>query len=304
MDEFSIIEYIKKQLPTPQKDVVVGIGDDAAVIKKNRNEYTLATCDSLVENVHFVKKEITFSTLGQRAVAVNVSDIAAMGGIPNHMLVSFIIPKKTSSSFISDFYRGIAIACKKYGIDVVGGNISSGPVLIIDLTLLGQVKKNNLLLRSGAKVGDLVLVTGILGSDPKIPVARLEESQILAISKKVTSMIDISDGLSSDIQHICAQSNVGVRLYAKNLPIFQTSTRGVGAQKKYSNWETALNKGENYELCFTTSSKNALPLKKLVEQQTKTPITIIGEITKSNRLLVLPNNTEVPLQAKGWNHFL
>lgn len=301
MNEFNRIEKIKKLIPKLSSNIIVGIGDDAAVLKKNNNTYQLVTCDSLVENVHFVKENITPSDLGQKAVTANASDIAAMGGTPKHMLVSIIIPKNIEDSFIKNLYLGISAACKKYNIDVIGGNMSSGPVIIIDITMLGEVKKTNVILRSGANVSDAVLVTGTLGNAPKIPTARIFESKILSKTGKVTAMIDLSDGLSMDIRHICTQSNVGVRLYENKIPI-QLPTPGVNAQK--NSWKVALNRGEDYELCFTTRKSDAERLKKLVEQKTKTPVTIIGEITQSGMTLVMPNGQEVPLPKGGWDHFI
>ncbi len=293
MSEFDRIEKIKRLIPKLSSNVTVGIGDDAAVIKGNEHEYQLVTCDCLVENVHFIKNKITPSDLGQRAVAINASDIAAMGGAPKYMLVSLITPKDTPESFVEELYKGITAACKKYGIDVIGGNMSSGPAIIIDITMLGEIKKENLVLRSGAKPGDAVLVTGILGNAPKIPIARIRESKILGESEKITAMIDLSDGLASDIRHICTQSNVGVRLYEDKIPRLP----GVSLHR-------ALTRGEDYELCFTAKKEDAAHLKTLVERKTKTPVTIIGEITKSSLILVQPDGKEIPLQQGGWDHFI
>lgn len=292
MNEFGLIEKIKKLNPHYSQNIVVGIGDDAAVIKTDKNKLLLVTCDTQVENVHFARGDYTPSEIGQRAVAVNVSDIAAMGGVPKHILVSLILPKKTPEFFVKKLYDGISTACKKYKIDVIGGNISAGPAIIVDITMLGVVKKKNLVLRSGAKVGDLVLVTGILGKETKIPIARINEAQILSKSGKITAMIDISDGISSDIGHICTQSNVGVKLYAAKIPY-----------SKKMNYEDAINRGEDYELLFTANPRDAEFLKQIVEKKCNTKISIIGKITKEKRVLVVPDGKEIKLEPKGWDHF-
>lgn len=299
LTEFFLIHKISRKFKKYRNGVIKGIGDDAAVVKQSKNKYSLYTCDSLVSGVHFSKEYFSPYQIGSKAVVVNLSDIAAMGGKPKHMLVSLFLPKDTAGKFIDELYKGLADECKKYNVDIIGGNISKSNQFIIDIFLIGEVIPKNLLLRSGAQVGDAVMVTGTLGdsaiSKHLTPIPRVREGMLLAKSGMVTSMIDISDGLSSDIQHICDESNSGVKLFLENLPVSN------GVEKL-----TALNGGEDYELCFTTPLKNVLYLSKLLKKKTGTEITVVGEITtsKKGRWLIDKNEKKIKLIAKGWDHFI
>lgn len=308
--EFTLIKKIKSQMKINDESLIKGIGDDAAVVKKDKNTYFLYTCDSLVSGVHFLEAYSSPYAIGRKATAVNLSDIAAMGGTPKYMLVSLFIQKGITQKFIDELYKGLNKECKKYDVDIIGGNISKSDQFIIDIFLVGEVNSKNLLLRSGAKAGDVILVTGTLGDSATglnllqnrenfskkfisrhlTPNARVKEGILLGESELVTSMIDVSDGLSSDIQHICDESKVGVKLFLEKLPV----SNGVGKI-------TALNGGEDYELCFTTSPKNIPYLSKLF----KTKITVIGEIisSKKGRWLIDEKGNKRKLITKGWDHF-
>lgn len=294
--EILLIKNISRNIRIHNKSVLKGIGDDAAVVKKDKNTFSLYTCDSLVSGVHFSEKYFFPYQIGRKAVAVNLSDIAAMGGIPKHILVSLFIPKGTTEKYIDELYKGLIDECKKFNVDIVGGNISKCNQFIIDIFLTGEVNSKNVLLRSGARIGDVVAVTGNLGDSAKskyrlMPIPRVMEGILLGKSRMVTSMIDLSDGLSSDIQHICDESKVGVEIFLEKLPV----SKGV---KKI----TALNGGEDYELCFTTSSKNVSHLSKLL----KTKITVIGKITtlKKGRWLIDKYGKKTKLISKGWDHLI
>jgi len=327
--EFSLIQRLVSHLGSIKKDVVVGIGDDVAVIKTSPDHYLLATCDVLVEGVHFLSQFMTPDQIGQKAVAVNISDVAAMGGVPQHLLASLVLPKNTPLSFVDGLYNGIEKQCQQYNIDVIGGNIARGKQIVINIFLLGKVQPKKLLLRSSAHPNDKVLVTGYLGDSaaglkllqnnkfkvtPKqkkqlltrhvTPIPRLKESAIIADLGQAISMIDISDGLSSDIGHICDQSNVGVRLWADKLPI-SPATKKVAKLINQPPWKLAFKGGEDYELCFTIPAEKAESAKAAVSQKTKTPVTIIGEILPLNqgKWIVLKNNHQLPLQSKSWDHF-
>lgn len=273
-----------KKLPPYGSDVVVGIGDDAAVIKMDKGRYLLATCDSLVEDVHFKSELITPEQLGRKLVAINVSDIAAMGGVPKHLLVSLVIPKNTPDQFVDRLYNGISKACKKYGVGVIGGNMSRGEKLVIDGFLIGEVDQKQLVTRKGAKAGDVVLLTGALGKRGKVPTARVAQGRIIATY--ATAMIDISDGLSSDLSHICEESSVGVRIFSEKLTL-------------------ALHSGEEYELCFTAKPKDAAAIIKAVEEKTGTKVTVIGEIIdkKEGCWIVNKQGKKTKLKKEGWDHF-
>ncbi len=320
LSEFSLIDKIAQKLPQYKSDVYKGIGDDCAVIKSNKDKYLLYTCDSLVSGIHFSEKYSTPYKIGRKAAAINISDIAAMGGKPKYFLVSLFLPKDTTEKFIDELYQGLTEECNLYDIDIIGGNIAKSSQFIIDLFLIGEVSPQNLLLRSGAKVGDLVLVTGMLGDsatglkllqnsqlniperDKKrlifrhlTPTPRIKEGMIIAESKKATSMIDISDGLSSDLLHICEASQVGVKLFTDKIPVSDSVKI-----------DFALNGGEDYELCFTMPAKYVSGFSHKLEKETTTKVTVIGEIIPQiqGRWLIDSAFKKSLLKVKGWDHFL
>ena len=243
--EFGLIQRIARFLPPTASDVVVGIGDDVAVLSTLGPDYLLATCDIQVEGVHFLKGAITAPQLGKRIAAINVSDIAAMGGTPLWALVSLALPAETDVAFVDGLYEGMQEQLQASGAAIVGGNLSKiGSGMVIDLCLLGRVKPDHLVLRSGAKENDLILVTGTLGdsraglelirkpgsavpesSRKKVlqrhltPQPRLAEGQILGACGQVHAMVDVSDGLMSDIRHICRASGLGAEIWVDGLPV-------------------------------------------------------------------------------------
>jgi len=330
LSEFSLINRIANKFHQYKKDVLKGIGDDAAVVKINKDKCFLYTCDTLVSGVHFLEKYATPYQIGQKAAAINISDIAAMGGKPKYFLVSLFLPQGTTEKFIDQLYQGLIEKCNLYDIDIIGGNIARSNQFIIDLFLIGGVSAKNLLLRSGAKVGDLVLVTGTLGDsaaglkllqNPTInisapnrkklisrylsPTSRIKEGMLIAKSGKASAMIDISDGLSSDLIHICEESKAGVKLYLDKLPV-SDSAKKIAELTNRSYLDLALNGGEDYELCFTVPYKNASFLVQQLKKKTKTKITVIGEIIpqKQGKWLIGKTGEKTPLIPKGWDHFL
>lgn len=332
----------------------MGAGDDAAVIKITEDSYLLATTDSQVEGVHFLSQFAAPADIGRKSVAVNVSDIAAMGGIPTYCLVSLILPKTLQEDYADQLYDGIIEECRRYDIQIIGGNISTGRELVIGISMLGKAIPSQLLLRKGAKPGDKILVTGSLGGaaaglqlllknpSPALPIPplsgrehvasppykgelegviarndkeiallsrlftptpRLQEARIIAGKQRATSMIDISDGLGADLNHICESSKVGARIYEEKIPV--TDTVGEVAEKLKKNlWELALNGGEDYELCFTVPESEVVGIISEVKQQTGTDVSVIGEILPEDqgKWLVLKNGKTVPLPAEGWDH--
>ena len=334
--EFGLIARLARLVGGEHPDVVVGIGDDVAVLDVGGPEWLLATVDAQVEGVHFLRQLIAPRQLGRRALAVNVSDIAAAGGRPTFALVSLSLPNDVEVEWAEALYRGLRAEADRAGVAVVGGNVarSPGPVLI-DITLLGRVRPEHLLRRTGTRPGDVVLVTGTLGDaaaglrlllDPPpalaspqalppverdallkrllTPTPRLAEGQVVARSGMATAMIDISDGLSSDVGHICAASHVGVRLWAERLPISE-GTRHVARLLEVPPWELALAGGEDYELCFTAPREAAEALAARVTAETGTQVTPVGEVLPAGagRRLVTPDGQEVPLEPRGWQHF-
>lgn len=330
LGEFPLIRRVAQRLPPYRPDVRVGVGDDVAVLEQDEGSYLLATCDIQVEGVHFLRPGITPFQLGRKVAAINLSDIAAMGGEPLHFLVSLVLPPDTEVAWVDALYDGLREEASRYGADIVGGNMSktSGP-LVVDLFLLGQVPREHLLLRSGARPGDEVWVTGFLGNsaaglalllqpdlsvedavrEPLLaahltPTPRVREGQVIARSGRATAMIDLSDGLSSDIGHICEESHVGVRLWAQRLPI-SPEARRVAALAGKSAREWALGGGEDYELCFTAPPGAGAALASAVQEATGVPVTCVGEVLPegAGRWLRLEDGREVPLAGAGWDHF-
>lgn len=328
-DEFSLIKKITANIPQINKNVIIGVGDDCAVIKESEDKYLLATCDAYAAGVHFLPQYTEPETIGQKAISVNVSDIAAMGGTPSYCLVSLIIPKSLPQTYVEKLYQGINNACLQYKIQIIGGNISQGDTLIINIFMLGHVAPEQLILRSGAKPGDKVLVTGNLGSGlgglialkntklrlPKnvraglikkytTPLPRLEEAKVLSKLQTTTSMIDISDGLTSDILHICSQSNVSVQIFADSLPVSE-EIKLLAKQMKKNPYDVALASGDEYELLFTAASQNAEEIIQKIREKTGTDVTVIGEIVGKDKgnWIIYKDGIKKTLKPLGWNHF-
>lgn len=329
LGEFGLIDRIAARLPTSGKGVIVGIGDDAAVVSLEGGKYLLTTCDIQVEGVHFLLPHISPQQLGHKAVAINFSDIAAMGGTPRYVTVSLALPKETPVAFVDGLYEGIRQACEDSGAVVVGGNITTAPKIMVDTFVVGEVEADRLLLRSGAWIGDRVLVTESPGDSaagltlilhPEItgaeehrqwvlarhltPTPRLREGRVIASSRLATAMIDISDGLAGDIGHICERSGVGVRIWAEALPISE-ATKAIAQSAGKDPLDWALFGGEDYELLFTAPPDRAEELAERVRRETGTQVTVIGEIlpAEAGMSLLLPHGKEVPLHRGGWDHF-
>jgi thiamine-monophosphate kinase len=329
LGEFGLIRRIAARLPDYREDVRAAVGDDVAVLALDPGTCGLATCDIQVEGVHFSRELITPFQLGRRAAAVNLSDIAAKGGIPEHLLVSLALPPDLEVSWVDGLYAGLAEEGSRHGVDIVGGNLSrtEGPI-VVDVFLMGKVSVEEVIFRSGARPGDVVLVTGWLGEaavglsllrggpgDVRegwrhlleaylTPTPRVKEGRSVAASRHATAMIDLSDGLSSDVGHICEQSWVGVRLFADRLPI-SGAVRDVAEVTGREGWALALEGGEDYELCLTVPAAAEEEVAAQVREETGTQLTCVGEILKqeAGRWVVLPDGSEVPLRPGGWNHF-
>lgn len=330
LGEFGLIERLKNHVGAASPDAVTELGDDVAVLRMaGEREYVLATTDIQVEGVHFLPHAISPEQLGRKAAAINLSDIAACGGVPRHALVSLILTPVTEVEYVEALYDGFRTECEPHGAAVVGGNLARDERLVVDVFLLGEVERAHLCLRSGAKPGDLVMVTGTLGDSAAgltliqdtsitvspsdrsrliarhlVPTARVQEGSAAAATRRVTAMIDLSDGLSSDMGHICTKSGVGVRLLADLLPI-DPSVERVAEKTGRNPRSFALEGGEDYELCLTVPRDAAEEVAAAVTEATGTTVTVVGEIVpqKEGRLLVLPDGEEVPLEATGWEHF-
>ena len=310
--------------------MVKGIGDDVAVLDASGPEYLLATCDIQVEGVHFAREFIIPYQLGRRVAAINVSDIAAMGGEPRWALVSIAMPGNTEVEYVEELYRGMREQASSAGFSIVGGNLSRmNSIMIIDLTLLGLVARERLILRSTARSGDAILVTGSPGEsraglelvrNPDLvpgssnrqklierhlcPQPRLVEGQLLARSGIVTSMIDLSDGLIGDLSHVCNSSGKGGELEAASLPISPgVSEVALAAHADSLDW--VLSGGEDYELLFTAPPETVCRLSKILLDETGTSCAQIGKITSIPARCGSGLRTEslfIP-PVKGWDHF-
>ncbi|MCD5397390.1 thiamine-phosphate kinase [candidate division NPL-UPA2 bacterium] len=310
MGEVGLIKRLTKSLPRDEDRVMVGPGDDAAVIRiKKGTKLALFTIDALIEGIHFTLGALTPYQIGWKALAVNLSDIAAMGGIPQYALVSLGLKSGTSAKFVDGLYRGIKALARKYGVSVVGGDTVQSPQqLTLTIALLGEVEQKYFTRRSGARIGDKILVTGSLGASAAHrlkgqylpPQPRVEEARAIVKKFKPTSMIDLSDGLASDLRHICEASQVGAEIRSGKIPLSRRTrrlARGLGQDPL----PLALEGGEDYELLFTLPQKR---IDKLIAQ-IEFPVSLIGEITeeKEKILLVDKNNHRHPLEARGYEHF-
>lgn len=301
LGEFGLIEKIHSQLPTINKSSIIqGIGDDAAIIKTSRNKHTVATIDTLIEDVHFSMKYYSYYDLGWKTLAVNLSDIAAMGGVPKYALVSLGIPSHVDSKNIDEFYRGMRYLQKKYSVDIIGGDtVNSRDKIYMTVALLGEVNPRKALFRKGAKIGDFILATGEFGergarAKHLRPNPRVEEGQIIAQSGGATAMMDDSDGLARSIHEICRQSKVGVRIFENKIPI-----------AKNADMKSALNAGEDFELIFTCKKAHAKKIIQNIKRKIGTQVSIIGEIVdkKSGIKIVDENGKTKKLEVGGYEHF-
>ena len=327
--EFGLIERLAKMAQQVEdkhqaawQQLIIGIGDDATAYFSN-NEIQLATVDSLVQDVHFSFSYMSWQELGWKSLAVNLSDIAAMGGSPRYALVSLGLPGITEIEDVIDLYRGMFEIAGKFGVAVVGGDTVSSPVVFVSVTIIGSagIKNQKMLRRSAAKVGDKIAVTNYLGASaaglemlkknlkfkPKIakqlrqahltPNPRVTEGQLLA-EKGVKCGMDISDGLVGDLAHICQESKVGAQINIDLVPVSPPVKECFGERAL----ELALTGGEDYELLFTASP----PVMNRVKKAVQCPITVIGEITdeKIGEVNLIDNKSKpFSIKKTGWDHF-
>lgn len=329
LGEFGLIDRIQKFLPGEAPGVIVGIGDDVAVLRGNGDKVWLVTCDVQMEGSHFLRETVSPRDLGHKALAINLSDIAGTGGVPRFALISLGLPKDLPVEFIDELYAGMRAEAEASGTGIIGGNISGSKLgFFIDIFLMGEAPETDVLLRSGARPGDRILVTGSLGDaaagvamclDPNLsgpedycrfatsrfnrPTPRLKEGRVIAHSRLATAMLDISDGLAGDLGHVCERSDVGVRVYADKLPV-RPENRMLSQKAKGNEWHFSIFGGEDYELLFTAAPENAFGLAEKITSETGTPVSIIGEILPASegRRFVLPNNRSIPLEPKAWDH--
>lgn len=332
--EFAMIARMQSRLTFRSPRIIASIGDDCTVYQGGGNgKVQIATCDTLVEKVHFDLSTTTPQQLGRKTLAVNISDIAAMGGVPYLALTAIGIPKKLPAKFLDHFYDGLNEISEEYQIQIAGGDTVSSPNhFYVSITLLGEAKQNRWFSRSGAQPGNKILVTGTLGDSalglrllksrkkpggPQAaqkqliqkhlnPMPRLFESRLLAQSKaKVTAMIDISDGLTQDLGHICKASNTGALLWETSLPTSQSFEK-IAVINQAPVEKLLLGGGEDYELLFTLRPEN---VKNLIYRFKKAGrrLTCIGEITKHpEKIFLTMKNGEQKILPKtlGFDHFI
>ncbi len=333
LGEFGLIDHLTKDITVTQPTTLLGVGDDAAVIAISEEEAMLISTDMLVEGVHFNLMYMPLKHLGYKAVAVNVSDICGMNGTAEQITVSLAVSSRFPLEALEELYEGINIACKNYNIDLVGGDTTSSVSgLIINISVVGRAKRSEIAYRSGANEYDLLVVTGDLGAaymglqvlerekevfqaNPEIqpdldghdyiierqlkPEARKDVIGFLAeLGVVPTSMIDVSDGLASEILHICKASKVGCHIYDEKIPIdAKTSMTAIDFNMDPST--CALNGGEDYELLFTIKQEDYDKIKG------NPHMTVIGHITneKDGVYYIDKNGSAITLRAQGWNHF-
>ena len=331
LGEFGLINHLTSNFKIKQSSTIKGIGDDAAVL--NFNKKVVVTTDLLVEGVHFDLSYVPLKHLGYKAVVVNLSDVYAMNAKATQITVSIAVSNRFPLEALEDLYAGIETAANIYKIDVVGGDTtSSNTGLLISVTAIGEIKEDDVVYRSGAKPNDLLVVSGDLGaaymglqilerekevykvnpnSQPDLdaysyiierqlkPEARKDIVKLLLdLDVKPTAMIDVSDGLSSEIIHICKQSGVGCDLYEEKIPL-DPQVISTCEEFNIDSTTVALNGGEDYELLFTISQNDYSKIK------ANPNLTVIGHIKeqKEGLHLVTRADTRIPIQAQGWKNF-
>ncbi len=332
LGEFGLIDRLTADISINNKSTLLGIGDDAAVIKPAKNMLTLISKDLLLDGVHFDVTYTPLKHLGYKAAAVNFSDIVAMNGKPKQLLVGIGVGAKFSVEAIEEIYVGIKKACEVYGVDLIGGDTTSSSTgLVISATVIGEVEKDKVVYRSGAKENDLICVSGDLGGaymgllilerekkafqgNPDIqpdltqydyilqrqlkPEARTGVVDLLTKNDILpTSMIDVSDGLASDVKHLCKASNTGCVISEEKIPIDQTTFDAAKEEFKIVPSIAALNGGEDYELLFTVKQSDYEKINKI------DGISIIGYMTdvSEGEKLVTNDNISIDIEAQGWD---
>ena len=332
LGEFGLIDQLTTDFPLRNASSLKGVGDDAAVIN-HEGMRTLVSVDMLIEGIHFDMTYCPLKHLGYKAAVSNFSDIYAMNGTPTQIVVGLGVSSRFTVEALDELYAGIRLACERYHVDMVGGDTTSSKTgLVISITVIGMAKDEDIVYRSGAKKNDLLCVTGDLGgayvgllilerekaeflSNPNMqpqlkgldyvlerqlkPEARKDVvEQLKAIGVKPTSMIDISDGLASEILHLCKESGVGCQLYEERIPIDPTTDR-MAKEFQIVPSVAALSGGEDYELLFTIDQKDYEKI-----QTMSADVTVIGYMTDDKGVaeMITPDSHVIPIKAQGWDH--
>lgn len=328
LGEFGLIRRMTKGAIVRPERVVRGVGDDAAVFHPPKDQPMLLTTDLLVEQIHFQRDTISGKDLGFKSLAVNLSDIAAMGGKPLDAFVSIAIPDDCPLEYIDAIYNGLRELAGQFGVNILGGDTTgSKKDLVINIAITGTVEPDCLLLRDGAKPGDLIYLTGPVGDsraglqvildkldtdDTNLatlsqrhcrPFPHIEEGRFLAGSKAVTAAIDVSDGVASDLGHIISQSHCGAVIDVRQLPI-SSELRKFGESHAFDPIDFALNGGEDYVLLCTVRDEKAVELEAALLAEFNRPLYCIGEVTSSGHLEKIDEaGHRKQFKPKGWDHF-
>ncbi len=330
--EFGLIRRISDLLKKdgiPSTRVILGVGDDAASFTQRSGYELLVTCDSMVEGRHYLPGRISPLNLGRRAMTLNISDIGAMGGRPLYALISLGLKAETLVRDLEEMYHGFLLELNPFGASIIGGNLTkSGNGMFIDITLMGEVEEGKGVRRSGARCGDVILVTGYPGQaaaglqillrtpdDPnrsghplvkmyQTPFHRAQVGEAVARAGCVTAMIDTSDGFLGDLGHICEESGVGAELFKKEFPVSEDLRDGARLLHR-DPYDFFLGDSDDYELVMTCRPEAVASLRSVVAQCCPVPLTEVGRITGDAQeiTLVLPDGNRHPLKPSGWDHF-
>ncbi|MBM4274889.1 MAG: thiamine-phosphate kinase [Deltaproteobacteria bacterium] len=325
--ETAFIEALAREFGTPPPDVILGIGDDCAALAVDGDRYLLWTVDTMAEGVHFDLSYMSLAQLGWKALAVNVSDIGAMGGEPRYALLSLGWPRNRDRAGALEFAQGLQQAAREFGVAVIGGDTVASPQgVVITLTVTGWVPGSEMVRRSGAQAGDLIYVTGVLGDSaagleilknrveldsvvkkpliqahltprPQVPAGRL-----LARLGLATAMIDLSDGVATDLFHICRASRVGARVKAASVPV-SPLVKTAASLLNRDPLDLALKGGEDYQLLFTSPSRKGEALRQAFTQAGLPPPLALGEVTPGDRVLLVTEMGEEDISGAGFDHF-
>lgn len=327
LGEFGLIHRLKKRITPRSSAIVAGIDDDAAVFKA-REQLSLLTTDAFVEGVHFDLKYMSFHDVGWRLLAANLSDIAAMGGIPEYAVLSIALRDDLSVAAVDDFYRGMLEIAQQFNVDIIGGDTTRTPDrLFFSVTIYGRVERERLVLRSGAREEDAVLVTGNPGNSiagleilklqrasllekfpdavkqHRTPQPRIREARHLVDHFHIHAMIDVSDGVASEIGHVCQSSDVGVLIYADKIPL-SAAARTIAEIRGTNPLDYALYGGEDFELLFTASPAERSSIIRELKTMFHLQCSNIGKITSADKGVMLNDGERaVSLTAHGFDHF-
>jgi thiamine-monophosphate kinase len=327
LGEFGLIRRLRSACSAGGDRILLGIGDDAAVIRPEGGRSLILTTDAMAEGVHFDRSYFPLESLGWKCLAVNLSDVAAMGGTPVCCVMTAALPESWSVEEVDALYEGLGKCARRYGCPIVGGDtVRTGGGAVFSAAVLGEVPEGGAVLRSGARAGDLLCVTGVLGGAsvglevlraggresgrfPESvrrflePAPRTGEGASLAGRPGITAMIDISDGLVSEIRHVCEDSGLGCIVFADRIPVSEEAARWADGTGE-SPVRRALESGEEYELLFTADPR-VFPDRGLgTPAGIEGPVTVIGEMRSADRgIRIREGRSEFPLEGRGWDHY-